>query len=519
MRQHPAWILLSALRQLRGLALPFAVLLISGGRREEEWILVVSGLLTAIGVIVRTVAWWQFRYEVAEGELRVRSGLLARRERFVPLERIQAVDVSEAPLQRLFGVVGVRIETAAGGSADADVRLEAVSRAEAERLRDRLAVARRTGGLPTPGATDASSAGPVLASHRPRTIDGEGQLIRKLTAGELLTVGATSGRIGPALAVLSFAFQVVDDLVPDEFWERIAMNPPGWSLRGLITITVVVGLGAWLLAIASTVLTFGGFELRREGDRLLVAHGLLERRRRSIPLARVQAVAISEGLLRQPFGLAAVRFESAGYGKDTAESGILFPLLRRAEVPALLAATCPSFAAPLDPPDLAGPPRRARRRYVLAGIWPLLGLTAVAVGVAAVAPWLGWRWGLVPLALAPLAALHGQRRFRDAGWAIAPPELLVVRAGGLERVTTIIPRRRLQRRSLSQDVLQRRARLASFEAAVASGGAGGRVRLDHLDEAAAFDLLDRLGTGRPAAPVPALPIRLTVAASEPASGT
>src|SRR3712207_3282043 len=123
MRQHPAWILLSALRQLRGLALPFAVLLITGGRRQEEWILVVGGIVTLVGVIARTIAWWQYRYEVTGGELRVHSGLLARRERFVPLERIQAVDVSETPLQRLFRVVCLRIETAAGGSADADVRL------------------------------------------------------------------------------------------------------------------------------------------------------------------------------------------------------------------------------------------------------------------------------------------------------------------------------------------------------------------------------------------------------------
>ena len=143
-RQHPAWIFLSAIRQLRGLALPFVVLFFSGGRRDEEWVLVVGGALTLIGVVGRTVAWWQFRYEVRGGELRVHSGLVQRQERFVPLERIQAVDVSETPLQRLLGVVGVRVETAAAAGGAADVRLDAVSRAEAERLRQRLALARPT---------------------------------------------------------------------------------------------------------------------------------------------------------------------------------------------------------------------------------------------------------------------------------------------------------------------------------------------------------------------------------------
>src|SRR5687767_7986168 len=101
MRQHPAWIFLSAVRQLRGLALPFVVVLLTGDRRGDEWILVVGGVLTVVGILARTVAWWQFRYEVTGSELRVYSGLLARRERLVPLERIQAVDIAETPLQRL----------------------------------------------------------------------------------------------------------------------------------------------------------------------------------------------------------------------------------------------------------------------------------------------------------------------------------------------------------------------------------------------------------------------------------
>ena len=143
----------------------------------------------------------------------------------------------------------------------------------------------------------------------------------------------------------------------------------------------------------------------------------------------------------------------------------------------------------------------------------------VGVGVAAVVPWLRWWWGLLPLAGAPLAALHGLLRFRDTGWAIDPGERLIARNGGLNRVTTIVPRRRLQRRSLVQGILQRRASLATFEAAVASGGAGGRVHLEHLDVAAASDLLDRLGPAATASsPTPSPPTWLAAASPELAGG-
>lgn len=521
MRQHPAWIFLSALQQLRGMAIPLIVLLVGSGQRGDSWFLVVGGVAVLLGVAARAASWWQFRYEVSDRELRVRSGLLAKRERTVPLDRIQAVDVAETPLQRLFGVVGLRVETAAGGGGGADVVLQAVSRAEAERLRGLLVAAGR-GAAPTPavdamastaGAGEAEEAA-AAPSWAAQSIGQEGVLLRRLGMGDLVVAGATSGRIGPALALVGFGFQFFDDIVPDRYWEQVARSVPLGSIRGVVTLALIVGVGAWLLAIVSTVLTFGGFELRRDGERLLVAHGLLDRRRRSIPLGRIQAVSLHEGVLRRPFGLAALRFESAGYGRDTAESGILWPLLRRGEADDLLRAAAPSFAVEdgLLTAPLAGPPPRARGRYLMADVWPLLGLAVAMLAVARGVPWWiertfggavepfpwfsGW-WALAPLALVPFALLHGFVRWRESGWRLDPEGRLMVRNGGLARATMVVPRRRLQRRWLEQNPLQRRAALASFGGAIASGLTGGRLGVAHLDAAQAFDLLSRLGPGGP----------------------
>ena len=484
-RLHPAWILLSALRSARGLVLPLAVFLVSG-RADEWWFLLVGGGLAAASLAAQALTWWLFRYEVSGGELRVRSGLIARRERSVPLERIQAVDTAESPLQRVFGLVQVKVETAAGGTGGGDVTLEALTRADAAALRARL-TARRTPLAPA-GVPSAAPTTPLPAR------DG-GELIRALSPRELVAAGATSGQIGPALAVIFAALQVADDVVPDHYWERIAMTAPGLSLRGLATAALVLGVGAWGLAVAGTVLTFGGFELRRDGDRLLVSHGLLDRRRSTIPLARIQALTVTEGLLRQPFGLATVRVESAAYGKDTAVSGMLFPLLRRSEVPELLGRACPAFALALDgpaAPALTPLTARARRRYVLAPVWSLLATAAAATVVAVLRPRVPWWVGLLPLALAPPAAGFGWLRFRDTGWAVDGADRLVVRGRDLARQTVVVPRRRLQRRMVVRDPLQRRAHLATFRTAFPSGGSGGQVAVVHLDEATAFALLARL---------------------------
>lgn len=484
-RLHPAWIVLTAVRSLRGLVLPLAVLLISGGRDRDGAFLVIAGLLAIGGIGIRAASWWLFRYEVSGGELRVRSGLVARQERSVPLERIQAVDTAESPLQRLFGVVRVKIETAAGGGAGSDVTLEALSHDDAAHLRR----------LISPGQVLAHATPSLVEGAEPR-LQPAGEVIRAITPGELLVAGVTSGRIGPALALLFGAFQVADELLPDQILERLAMDARGFTLRGILTTLVVVGLGAWLLALVSTVLTFGGFELRREGDRLHIAYGLLDRRRSTIPLARIQAVTLTEGLLRQPFGLATLRIESAAYGAATAESGVLFPLLRTTDVLPLLQQACPAFAAPsLDSTRgaLLSLPGRARRRYIFAPVGRVVILAVLASASALALPGVPWWAGALLLLLAAPAAFFGLLSYRAAGWAIDGEEQLVVRRRGVERRTTVTARRRLQHRQVARGPLQRRAQLATLRAAVASGGGGGHLALVHLDEAVAFDLLARLG--------------------------
>jgi len=309
----------------------------------------------------------------------------------------------------------------------------------------------------------------------------------------LLVAGATSSRVGPALAILAGIFQFADDLLPNAWWERLEESAPDPTVGVFVALALAATVIAWILATVSTILTFGNFELRREGDRLLISHGLLERRRSTIPIARIQAVTISEGWLRQPFGLAAVRVESAGYGKTNAESGVLAPIIRCADLPALLARACPDYALERVPPPFQSLPRRAKRRYALANIWTLLAIAVLLTVLASVLPWSSWWWGAVAFVLLPPAAGYGLIQYRATGWAMLGSERFVMRMRGVDRLTVITLRRRLQERSVSQHPLQRRAGLASFQTAVASGGSGGRYALVHLDAAVAFDLLERLG--------------------------
>lgn len=74
-------------------------------------------------------------YLEREEDLLVRRGLLVRRLSVVPYGRMQFIDVTRGPVDRLFGLATVQLHTAA---ARTDARIPGLATAEAERLRDSL---------------------------------------------------------------------------------------------------------------------------------------------------------------------------------------------------------------------------------------------------------------------------------------------------------------------------------------------------------------------------------------------
>jgi len=94
-------------------------------------------------VVCCGAAWWfvhnRFRawgYLERDEDLEVRRGVMVQRLSVVPYGRMQFVEITAGPVERLFGLATVRLHTAAAAS---DARIPGLDPQEASRLRDRLA--------------------------------------------------------------------------------------------------------------------------------------------------------------------------------------------------------------------------------------------------------------------------------------------------------------------------------------------------------------------------------------------
>jgi membrane protein YdbS with pleckstrin-like domain len=119
---------------------PFALGGVVALTRDLDPVVLRLGVLglAALAVLngVRTIVWARrFRFRLTATTVETRSRVLSETTRLVPLGRIQHVDVSAGPIERMLRVANVAAHTAAG---DSTIVIAGVVEPVAASLRDRL---------------------------------------------------------------------------------------------------------------------------------------------------------------------------------------------------------------------------------------------------------------------------------------------------------------------------------------------------------------------------------------------
>ena len=431
---------------------PGALLLLGGG----------PTVLVAVAVLVATtllgaVRYLRFEWSIVSGTLVIDQGLFQRRRRVIPLQRIQSVQLVRSLRHRLFGVVEVRVETV--GASDTEGRLDALRPDVAEAVRSAL-LRRRP--------DDASEA-------PPRT------LLAALTPGRLVLAGVTGGRVGVAAALIGAGQEVAGDRIV----RLLPLIDPTDNLDGALGVVAVVAIGAFLLSIAATVLTYWNFTLTADDTTLHVRRGLLDERAETLPRNRIQAVWVEENAVRRVLGLATVRVDVAGRAgdQDARVSAVLLPLGSRAQAHALVQRLL--HRPDGEPPVLQPMPATARRRrLVRAGL---------AVAVIAAGGVLDVRLVAVAAVAAPVLAAAALSAYRALGWA-RDEDLTITRSGVLVRRTAHVRDANLQSLSLGQTPFQRRLGLATLRLEIARSPGGRDPRLTDVAASDGRRLLHELRT-------------------------
>ncbi|RSD13537.1 hypothetical protein EIY87_27905 [Amycolatopsis eburnea] len=450
--------------------------LLFGHGEPWQWI----GLaFTAIAVCTGVSHVLTSRYRITATQVEWHTGLLLRKQRAIPRDRIRTVDVTSEPKHRLFSLAAARIGTGrhshGKGPGKDELVLDAVTVAEAQRLRTLLLHRKAEAVAAAPPEQLVAAVDKKWLRYAPFTLSG------------LAVVGAVVG------TVYHFAHELHFDPIQFSLVQTVVghfTDTPAWLSLVLAAAGLLVLVS--MLSVGGYVLSFWNHRLTREpAGTLHIRRGLITTRSVSIEEERLRGVEVREPLpLRLAGGARVVAIAGGlreGKGADKG-GGLLLP-------PAPLAKAHEVVAEVLGEDPAATPltrhPRRALYRRISRAVVGVLLLAAALYGLA----WLGalpdWPWQAA-LVLLPFAALVGWDRYRGLGHALAG-RYLVTRSGSLDRGTAAVRRDGMTGIVVERSYFQRRAGLVTVIAPVAAGK-GKYVVLD-VGEADGLALADQAVPG------------------------
>ncbi|MGS2779989.1 PH domain-containing protein [Robertmurraya sp. GLU-23] len=458
-RLHPISAVTNFFKQLKELIVPFVAFFVFGSRASEGdlWFFVGSIAVVLVVLGLGVLNWLRFSYRLEEEELRMEYGLLVRKKRYIPFDRIQSLDFSEGILHRPFGLVKVKVETAgSSGAADAEAVLTAITKEEANWIQETIAQAKN------------KLAEEAVDTKVEDTV--EEHVIYKITSKELLLLATTSGGVGVVLSAMVAFLSQLDDLIP---YESAYREVEKMISNGIVIVAVLVFLGfllAWIVALIGTMVKFAQFTVKKTESEIIISRGLLEKRQITIPLNRIQAVRISENILRQPFGLCSVYIISAGGSVRNTEGSkvLLLPAVKKVQVAHILQQHLPIS---LTSQTFNKPPKRSLPRYLLRGSLVVVPLVIAAITIFKL-------WGLLSIMLFVFSSAWSYLIYKDAGWSIEGQQLNI-QYRGLIKHTLFMKKPNVQSLDYKESIFQKRKNLATMTSLIKSGmGAIGGTIVD-----------------------------------------
>lgn len=432
---------------IRFLPVLVGVLFIGRGGHGPLWSVIGLGIAVAGGLL----RWFTTTYQLTPTHIRVRRGLLRRRELSVPRDRIRSVDLTAHPLQRILGLSRIVIGTGRSDRRDEGVTLDALAAPAATRLRQELLHRTVSVERTDPHGTVVARLSPSWVRFGPFTLSGIATI--GVVVGSLMNL-FNETRVDPS--DVGFLRSVIGQLS---------------SVPVTVAIMEITAAAVLLVAVLSAlayVLAFWNFRLVRTDGTLHVTRGLLTSRSTTIEVRRLRGAEISEPLLLRAAGGARCMAITTGLrvGRGAEHGGtVLLPPAPLAEARRVAGEVIGDAEPTVREPVRHGP-RAHRRRYTRAFLAAAI-VTGVFVLLWWLAGWPAWPWQ-ASLALFPIGALLAADRYHNLGHVLLGRRL-VFRQGSLVRRRYVLSSDGVIGWTVHRSFFQRRAGLVSLTATTAAG--------------------------------------------------
>lgn len=481
---------------------------------NQDWVYLIIFLMIGLFAVPSVLlSFFYFKYLITPSELIIQSGIINRKQRNIPLRRIQNVNIQQNFLQRILGISTVKMETA--GDVTSEAILDSVGKENATEIREIIrnyqaeieedketehkSTENQEKSLNEDNLADYEESQKINLEINNEAVNetkkdkshDDIELI-SMSLGDVAKFGVL--RFRPILLVaVGWFMSMFQQFMPNEF-----QNIDKYINKGLnnfvfgsdeasmifyaISGVILALLISWMADIILTVIQFYGFRLSIAGKKLYTNYGLLTKRQGAIPLKKLQMMIIFSNALRSKFGYWGLNLETAGSaGRQGKAPETAVPFAKFVRV-VELAKGILSFELPEEYRTVS---RKTIRRAFLRYFWLLL-ILILALSQLTQVWWLSF--GMLPIFIM-LAIWRWQAR----GYYLNEDKLIIKEGWFFKRIK-IIPISKIQNIVVKANIFQRGMGLASIYLDTAAGSGFNDASVVDIEISSALEISNEIST-------------------------
>lgn len=468
---HPIYIIKQIILMIKQSILPILAVVLANMNVEKDWVLPAGmGALFLMLIFFAIISWKNSFYYVENDVLFYQKGVLSKSKQGISISKITTINENQELIERIFKLSTFKVD--AGSATKGNEIKLTITKKEAEILREQL------------GKINIIQEDPIGFHEVISNQTASRKTEYHISVRELILYAINSNSFFAGLIFVFTIWQFVEDIPFVKNWiegpagsfmnQYFESTVKGLSVPSIVTLVLfsifVYTFFSFLISIIWAVIKYFDFTVSRQGDKIEISYGLLEKKRYHLLADKVTALYAKYGFIGQFCNMGELKIESIGYGDEKGEAAILYPILkdeRRAEI---LSELLPEYSF-----EESGcrPPKRAARSFMIQYTFiPFF----IAIILSFTVPYGAASWIFVVL-----LGVLGFVNFKKTRISRRADQF-VITGGILGKQIAVIKSRHIQTIITKQSFLQKRKDLIHLEYEYQSNNLGKKLGAQFLDK-------------------------------------
>lgn len=404
--------------------------------------LIMLCILTVLLILKNLLKWRNTKFSIKQGMVNYEIGIISKKKISIPIDKITTIDISENIFESIFNTKRVKIDSGSVNLEKDDSEIKMVLKKDLA-LYIRKCIRNST--------------------EKNYKYDDEVKESFEVSTKDLFISAITRNNLGFGIGLLFAANRFshkIDDVLEIDLLTKISNHIDMKSvykqsvlylLYFVVGITILFLILSIILSIVGTVIKYYGFKVYKSNDCIVVEYGLINKKSYSLPIESIHAIKLKQNFIKQKFKLYRIEVSTVGYGDESGEEAIIFPIANKEKTDIIINTLLPEFNYK---GQINEAPKEARIKFMFL---PILVTLIICIVTSIIKIEFSFIFIILPIVI-----LSRYLNYKNVSIGF-DENLLVSKYGGFSKEITLVKVKSVQSITMSSNYFQRKKDLCTYK--------------------------------------------------------